>query len=139
MDSTAHPGLTTFHDSCSYGRKSLHRFGHGYFDEARTLVRTCCPEFTELLPEREQSYCCGAGGGAWAQPWDAERIFHGRIKARQVRRSGAQRLVVSCPTCRDQLYNLLHHEYSMDIEIKFLWQLIAEALVPAGTTNTDEE
>lgn len=120
----------TFHDSCNYGRKSLKTFGHGYFEEARTLVQACCAQYVELVPNREDNYCCGAGGGAWASPFAAERVYHGRIKARQISESGAKLLVTSCQTCRDQLEKSLCREFNLNIEVRYLWELVATCLVP---------
>jgi len=121
--------LTTFHDSCNYGRKSLKTFGHGYFEEARTLTQACCKKYIDLIPDREENYCCGAGGGAWASPYGAERVFHGRVKARQISESGAKLVITSCQNCKDQLEKSLNREFNLNIEVQFLWELVAKALV----------
>ena len=129
IDPTVHNRLTTFHDSCNYGRKSLKTFGHGYFEEARQLTRACCSKYVELTPNREENYCCGAGGGVWAYPFAAERVYHGRVKARQISESGAKLVVTSCHNCRDQLQKSLNHEFNLNVEVQYLWQLIANSLV----------
>jgi len=134
---TLDPGLqsklTTFHDSCNYGRKSLKTFGHGYFAEARTLTRSCCKNYIDLIPSEEENYCCGAGGGVWASPFfSAERVFHGRIKARQISESGAKLVITTCHNCKDQLEKSLNSEFNLNIEVQFLWQLVAGALVTKG-------
>jgi Fe-S oxidoreductase len=124
--------LVTFHDSCNYGRKSLKAFGHGYFEEGRTLTQACCTKYIDLIPDREDNYCCGAGGGAWARPYGAERVYHGRIKARQISESGAKLVITSCQNCKDQLEKSLNHEFNLNIEVQFLWELVANALVKPG-------
>jgi dimethylglycine catabolism B len=124
-----HTKLTTFHDSCNYGRNSLKTFGHGYFDEARALTRACCTQYVDLTPDREENYCCGAGGGAWASPFATERVFHGRIKARQISESGARLVVTSCQNCRDQMLSSLNREFNLNIEVQFLWELVANSLI----------
>lgn len=131
IDPTVHSQLTTLHDSCNYGRKSKKAFGHGYFDEGRTIVQACCKNFKELSPNRDENYCCGAGGGSWASPYAHERVFFGRMKARQIRESGAKLVVTACHNCNDQLNKSLKREFDLDIEVKFLWELVAQALVPA--------
>ena len=103
VDPGLHNELTTFHDSCNYGRKSLKTFGQAYFDEARTITRACSTNYIDLIPDREDNYCCGAGGGAWASPFAAERVFHGRIKARQIANPRSGLVVTSCHNCRDQM------------------------------------
>nr|WP_281172883.1 4Fe-4S dicluster domain-containing protein [Desulfobulbus elongatus] len=128
LDPASQTKLTTFHDSCHYGRHSLKTFGHGYFEEARTLTRACCTRYVDLVPDREEGYCCGAGGGAWADPFGAERVFHGRIKARQIGASGAKLVVTSCINCRDQIRFSLNREFNLNVEVQFLWELVANAL-----------
>jgi len=129
LDPSVHTKLTTFHDSCNYGRHSLEAFGHGYFEEARTLTKACCKRYVDLVPDREENYCCGAGGGAWADPFGAERIYHGRVKARQISVSNAKLVVTSCLNCRDQIRYALNREFNLNVEVQFLWELVANALV----------
>ncbi len=129
VNGSLHPGITTFHDSCHYGRKSLKAFGHGYFKEARIIGRSCCPEFIDMTPNGNGSYCCGAGGGGWALPWAEERVYYGRVKAEQIKKTGAERVLVSCPTCRDQLKTLLNKEFNLGIEVQYLWELVADSLI----------
>ena len=132
LSPVVHNKLVTFNDSCNYGRKSLKTFGHGYFDEARSLTQACCTKYVDLIPDREENYCCGAGGGAWASPFGAERVFHGRIKARQISESGAKLVITSCQNCKDQLEKSLNREFNLNIEVQFLWELVAKALVKPG-------
>jgi Fe-S oxidoreductase len=129
VDGSLHQELTTYHDPCHYGRKSLKAFGHGYFEEGRWITRQCASNFVEMYPNREGNYCCGAGGGALAMPFKEERVFHGRFKARQILRSKAKLLIAPCHNCRDQIMRTLCKEYDLDIEVKYLWQLVAESLV----------
>jgi dimethylglycine catabolism B len=70
LDKSIHEELTTIHDPCNYGRKSQKAFGHGYFEEPRWITQQCCEHFVEMHPNRMNNYCCGAGGGAWAMPYD---------------------------------------------------------------------
>ena len=134
IDHTVHTRLTTLHDSCNYGRKSLKAFGHAYFDEGRTIVKACCQDFIELIPNRQDNYCCGAGGGAWATPYAAERTYFGREKARQIQQAEAEVVVVSCHSCKDQLEKTLAREFNLDIEVKYIWELVSQALILPETT-----
>lgn len=131
LDTGRHRLPVTYHDSCNYGRKSLKAFGKAYFDEARTIIRTCCDDFRELQPHGNDAYCCGAGGGAWSMPFSEERVFYGRIKARQIREAGARLVIVPCHNCRDQLKSLAK-EYDLGIEVKYIWELVADSLVGPG-------
>lgn len=129
LDNTIHTKLTTYHDPCNYGRKSLKAFGHGYFEEGRIITRACCPSYVDMEPNRNGNYCCGAGGGAWAMPYSPERVFYGRIKARQIQECGAKMVIAPCHNCRDQLKKSLNKEFDLGIEVKYLWELVSDSVV----------
>lgn len=82
-----------------------------------------------MYPNAEGNYCCGAGGGAWSIPFQEERVYHGRIKARQIRNTKARLVITPCHNCRDQILKSLRKEYDLDIDVKYLWQLVADSLV----------
>ena len=129
LDTSIHTMPVAYHDPCNYGRKSLKAFGKAYFEEGRKVARACCDDVRELNPNRNGAYCCGAGGGAWAMPYAEERVFYGRIKARQIEESGAELIVAPCHNCRDQIMKSLIKEYDLGIEVKYLWELVADSLV----------
>ena len=132
VEQARHSQKTVYHDPCNYGRKSLRSFGQGYFDEARKIVSACCRNVVEMEPNREANYCCGAGGGAWAMPFSAERIYYGRMKARQINESEAELVVTACHGCRDQLRKSLVQEYDLDVQVKYIWELVADAVILPG-------
>lgn len=135
-----HLERAVYHDPCNYGRKSEKAFGHGYYEEGRIITRACCPDYTDMEPNGEFNYCCGAGGGAWAMPFGAERVFYGRIKARQIQECGAKLVVAPCHNCRDQIMKSLNKEFDLDVEVKYLWELVADSLVlPALAETVSEE
>lgn len=129
LDPETHPKLTTYHDPCNYGRKSEKAFGHGYYEEGRIITRACCTSYVDMQPNSKGNYCCGAGGGAWAMPFSAERVYYGRIKARQIQECGAKLVVAPCHNCRDQMMKSLNKEFDLDIEVKYLWELVSDSLV----------
>ncbi|MCG6929675.1 MAG: (Fe-S)-binding protein [Desulfofustis sp.] len=129
LDGTRHPMRATYHDPCNYGRKSMKAFGVGYYEEGRIITRSCCPDYRDMEPNRESNYCCGAGGGAWAMPFAPERVYYGRIKARQIKEVGAEMVIAPCHNCRDQLMKSLNQEYDLGIEVKYLWELVADSLI----------
>ncbi len=89
----------------------------------------CAPNFVEMYPNTEGSYCCGAGGGVWSMPFNEERVYHGRLKARQIRNTGAGLVVASCHNCRDQILKSLCREYDLGVQVKNLWELVADSLI----------
>lgn len=129
VDPAIHHHLTTYHDPCNYTRKSLKTFGFSYADMGRWITRQCCPNFAEMYPNYEGNYCCGAGGGAWAMPFKEERVFYGRIKAQQIRKTGAKTVIAPCHNCRDQIMKSLDKEYKLDVEVKYIWELVADSLI----------
>ncbi len=108
-------------------------FGQAYYEEGRLIMRSCCPDTVEMEPNRATSYCCGAGGGAWSMPFSDSRVFYGRMKARQIAQSGAKLVVTSCHNCRDQFKKSLDNEFDLGVEVKYLWELVADSIVlPQG-------
>ncbi|MFH0782884.1 MAG: 4Fe-4S dicluster domain-containing protein [Pseudomonadota bacterium] len=132
LDRGKHQMPVTYHDSCNYGRKSLKAFGQTYIDEARKIIRACCDDYRDMNPEGNSGYCCGAGGGVWAMPFAEERVFYGRIKARQITESGARLVIVPCQNCRDQILKSLNKEYDLNVEVKYIWELVADSLLQPG-------
>lgn len=129
LDKSIHNIAGAYHDPCNYGRKSLKAFGKAYFEEGREVAGSCIEDLRELNPNRNGAYCCGGGGGAWALPYSAERVYYGRIKARQISESGAELVIAPCHNCRDTIMKSLNKEYDLNIEVKYLWELVADSLI----------
>jgi Fe-S oxidoreductase len=108
------------------GRKGL---WHGYYEEFRWIVDQICTDWVDTYPSKENNYCCGAGGGAWAMPYSEERIYYGRKKAQQIKEAGAEIVVAPCHNCRDQIMKSLNKEYDLGIETLYLWELLAESII----------
>ncbi len=124
LDKSVHHHLTTFHDPCNYGR----------------VTQQCCENYVEMYPNRANNFCCGAGGGAWAAPYVEERIFYGRVKAKQIKDTGAKLLIAPCHNCRDQIMKSLRKEYDfMDVEVKYIWELVADSLILEPREGGDAE
>ncbi|MBR2394229.1 MAG: (Fe-S)-binding protein, partial [Candidatus Methanomethylophilaceae archaeon] len=83
----------TYHDPCHLGRHS------GVYDAPRNVIQKIKGiEFVEMTRSRENSRCCGAGGGYKSQFND----FATRIAAERVRdaeETGAEVLITCCPFC----------------------------------------
>ncbi len=133
IDPSRHQKLTTYTDPCHYGRKSLKMFGQGYFEEARRIIRKCAPKFVDMYPTGADDYCCGAGGGNWAMPFKDDRIFHGRFKSHQIAASKAGLVIAACPNCRDQIMKSLRREFDLKVDVKYIWELVADSLVLPGS------
>lgn len=82
----------TFHDPCHLGR-----FNRGY-DAPRAILTMLGCELVEMGRCRENSFCCGAGGGRiWmSDPVGSDRPAHQRMREAAAI-PGLQVFVVSCP------------------------------------------
>jgi Fe-S oxidoreductase len=84
----------TFHDPCYLGRYA------GKVDEPRRLLQNHGAEITEPERNRENPFCCGAGGGLLFADQEEEpgsRISD--IRFAQLRATGADTVVTACPFC----------------------------------------
>lgn len=87
----------TYHDSCHLGRHSK------VFDEPRNVIESTA-NLVEMKNSREESLCCGAGGGVKsAYPEIADEMAESRIG--QAKQTGCRTLVTSCPFCKLNLEN----------------------------------
>jgi Fe-S oxidoreductase len=113
----------TYHDSCNLGRKG------GLLEEPRRVIRAVVGDFREMTPNRLHSYCCGAGSGLVATPeWTDIRLEAGKLKAEQIRQTGAKIVVTSCDNCRHQCSELSEH-YNLNTSVTSISELTAQALV----------
>ncbi len=87
-------GAVTFHDPCYLGRYA------GKVDEPRRLLTQFGGDIAEPERNRENPFCCGAGGGLLFADKEEEpgsRISDVRFK--QLRETGAGTVVTACPFC----------------------------------------
>jgi len=123
VDPTKNPEKMTFHDSCNNARSC------GFYEEPRELLRLVSMEFEEMYPNRAENYCCTGGGGAMSMSeYTPRRLESAKIKADQIRETGAKVVVTSCHNCVDGLNDLIKH-HGLDCEVKQLVNLVANALV----------
>ena len=83
----------TYHDPCYLGRHN------GIYDEPREILRKIPGlEQVEMADTREDSLCCGGGGGRiWMETPRSERFSDLRLE--QAIDVGAEELVTACPYC----------------------------------------
>ncbi len=63
-------------------------------------------------------------------PYDKERLAYGKMKADQIKKSGAEMVMAPCHNCRDQIMKGLAKEFDMGNykETIYIWELVAESL-----------
>jgi Fe-S oxidoreductase len=117
----------TFHDPCYLGRHN------GVYDAPRNVLRALGKELLELDRNRENSFCCGAGG---AQFWKEEepgreRISDNRFHEVKQRLSSAaypRTLAVGCPFCKNMLSSTPSKNDADGIVIKDVAELLLESV-----------
>jgi len=123
LDPAKNARPVTLHDPCNLVRNG------GVIEEQRVVLRGAVTNFVEMVPNRAENYCCGGGGGLLAaSEFTAKRIEGGRIKAEQIRATGAKVVTSPCHNCLDQLIELNRH-YKLGVEVKTLGEVVADALV----------
>jgi Fe-S oxidoreductase len=83
----------TYHDPCYLGRHN------GIFDQPRSLIEMTGANLIEPERTRNNSFCCGAGGG---QFWKEEEKGKERVSTnrfRELKQTGAQTVATGCPFC----------------------------------------
>ncbi len=117
-------GIITFHDACKIQRRG------GHINEPREVLRILAPNaFREMSPNREQSICCGGGGGVIAiKEADPQRYAVFQMKLDQIRKVGAGTVTMTCSNCRLQFTDSVAH-FGLDLKVTGLAQMVADALV----------
>ena len=124
LDKSKFQGPITYHDPCQIARNG------GVMDEPRYIIEHLTGDFRDMSPDPKYNWCCGGGGGLVALGEDTLdfRMKSSRVKADQVKQSGAGILVTACENCHTQLSDLNKH-YQMGVEVLFLSSMVADALV----------
>ena len=113
----------TYHDPCYLGRHN------GIYDEPREVLKKVPGlKLNEMQDCREDSLCCGGGGGrVWMETKKGERFSDLRIE--QAMDVGAEVLVTACPYCITMLEDSrVTMEADEKIEIKDITEIIQEVI-----------
>ncbi len=95
--SPAADGAIAYHDPCYLGRHN------GIFEQPRSLIALTGASVAEAERTRNNSFCCGAGGG---QFWKEEEKGTERVSTNrylELKRTGAKKMATSCPFCMRML------------------------------------
>jgi len=113
----------TYHDPCYLGRHN------GIYDEPREVLKKIPGlELVEMPDAREDSLCCGMGGGrVWMETAKGERFSDLRLQ--QAIGVGAEVLVTSCPYCISQFEDSrLALKDGVTLEIKDITEVLQEVI-----------
>jgi Fe-S oxidoreductase len=115
-----------YHDPCYLGRHN------GVYEAPRNLLNILSSEQVELGRNRENSFCCGAGG---AQFWKEEeagtqKISDNRYREAQQALGGSENkvLAVGCPFCKSMLESTAARGLQDAIAVKDVAELLLESV-----------
>ena len=113
----------TYHDPCYLGRHN------GIYDQPRNVLKQVPgAQFSEMAENRQNSFCCGGGGGRiWMETPKGERFSDLRLQHAVA--TGATTLVTACPYCLTNFTDSsLGLEDGKQIAIKDITEVIAEII-----------
>ena len=127
LDAARLDASITYHDPCYLGRHN------GVYDAPRNVLRVLGDEMLELDRNRENSFCCGAGG---AQFWKeeepgSERVSENRFREVKERLSSSKHektLAVGCPFCKSMLSSTPGKSDADGIVVKDVAELLLESV-----------
>lgn len=123
VDAAKNPEPVTFHDSCNIARSG------GLTEEPRWILRRVCSDFREMFPNRTENFCCTGGGGLLSMAeYRPLRIEVAKIKAEQLRTTGAKFVCTICHNCVDGLNDVIKH-YKLDMKVVQILELVEKALI----------
>ncbi len=123
-DTTPLDSTVTYHDPCHL------RWGQGIVEEPRKVIGRCATLKEMASPER----CCG-GGGIFSLIYRDLSMKIGEHKIRSIERSGAEKVVTSCPGCMLQLSDLAAAK-NLSVEILHVVELLDRTLKENGKAST---
>jgi Fe-S oxidoreductase len=117
-------GPITIQDPCNLVRL------RGAGEKLRYLVNAACEgPIVEMHPNRGHNYCCNAGGGgaAYGPPWKRNRCKGARIKAEQIKATGAKLICSPCHNCYTSINDILKF-YNLEGHAMFMDEIITASM-----------
>ena len=123
LDPDAITERVTYHDPCNIARSGW------IVDQPRELLKSFVKDYVEMTPNGENNYCCGGGGGTVSidEMHDFRMKIGGKVKADQLRNTGADLVVAPCANCKKQLRELIDY-HEIPIKVVGLHELLYRAV-----------
>jgi Fe-S oxidoreductase len=115
----------TYHDPCNIARTGW------IVDQPRRILKAFCRDYVDMEPRGAKNFCCGGGGGTVSV--DEIRPYRtkvtGKLKADQIRATGAQLVVAPCANCKKQLREVCEDHGLSEVQVVGIHDLIYKTLV----------
>jgi Fe-S oxidoreductase len=123
VDRSKNDHLYNYHDPCNYAR------GGNLINEPREVLRAVVRQTVAAEHEKDETYCCGAGGGLLAEEkqWHEYRCWAGWPAVRDSWKTGADVLVSPCAIDKAQFPQVIDY-HKVKMEMKGLMDLVGEAI-----------
>jgi Fe-S oxidoreductase len=83
-----------------------------------------------MTPRGLDNFCCSGGGGLLSMAeYRPLRLEAAKIKADQLRATGAALVCTMCHNCVDGLTDAVRH-YKLDMKVVQILELVSKALIP---------
>jgi len=116
-------GKLVYHDSCYLGRHN------NIYDEPReALALATGAEPLEMPRNREDGFCCGAGGGRmWMEEFTGDRI--NLVRAAEALEQQPDTICTACPYCLTMLDDGIKDLKAEKVQVKDIAEVMAEAVL----------
>lgn len=116
-------GKLVYHDSCYLGRHN------NIYDEPReALALATGAEPLEMPRNREDGFCCGAGGGRmWMEEFTGDRI--NLVRAAEALEQQPDTICTACPYCLTMLDDGIKDLKAEKVQVKDIAEVMAEAIL----------
>ena len=118
----------TVHDPCNIAR-------HYSLGKAlRAVLKEMCEDFRDVSPGCEYNYCCNGGGGVINSGplWKKSRVEGNRVKAEQLRATGAKFVVAPCHNCYPSIQDICDY-YELGMKATFISEIMVQTMeIPPG-------
>jgi Fe-S oxidoreductase len=112
----------TLQDPCNIIRRA------GAADKFRDIVNATCEDFREMYPNREHNFCCNAGGGlASLSNFAAHKAKGNRVKAEQIKATGAKIVITPCHNCSTGIRDVIKY-WKLDVKNIFFDELLVATM-----------
>jgi Fe-S oxidoreductase len=125
----------TYHDPCNIARAGW------IVDQPREILRAFVADFVDMKPAGQDNFCCGGGGGLVSvdEMYEFRMSVGGKVKAEQLRQTGASICIAPCANCKKQLKELVEY-YDIPCRVMGLHDLILKAIViPDGKSPAERK